>query len=78
MVMVLFTALMYKTVGGGTWSGLWVTAEEFENYLPPIRAANITAQASAEATMAAGMEAAASVLGDGKFSLAWQSLKQVR
>ena len=79
MVMVLFMALMYKTVGGGTWTGLYVTVEDFERYLPPIRAANATAQASsAEAAAAAGIEAAASVLGDGKFSLAWQSLKQVR
>ncbi len=64
IILILFFTLMYKTMGGGSWQGLWAEAAEApfpEDESPIVRS---------------GMDKAAEAVGE-NFSLAWQSLKQV-
>jgi len=62
--MLLFLTFMYKTMGGYTWSGLWLEPPE-----PfPVDESPITRTPMDRATEAAGETV----------SLAWQSVKQVR
>lgn len=70
MILILFLALMYKTMGGGSWTGLWreeeaATATEAAPPTPAPKAAE-------ELPMEETIEAVT-----GQFSLAWQSLKGV-
>ena len=65
MVLLVFLALMYKTMGGGSWSGLWTETTASE--LPMEDESPITRSQ---------MDLAAEKVGE-NFSLAWQSLKQV-
>ena len=69
MILILFLALMYKTMGGGSWTGLWAEIDHEECSINAEPADNSNGPASEVD------EAIAAVTG--QFSLAWQSLKQV-
>lgn len=65
MVLIFFSSLMYKTMGGGSWTGMWSDLDDISSSMP---------SNSPETPVYSHT----SQLGDGQFSLAWQSLKQVR
>lgn len=64
MVLIFFSSLMYKTMGGGSWTGMWSDLDDISSSMP---------SNSPETPVYSHT----SQLGDGQFSLAWQSLKQV-
>ena len=66
MVLLLFLSLMYKTMGGGSWRGMW-TEEGMTEWFPP---------EDESPAARSQMDKAAEAVGE-NFSLAWQSLKQV-
>ncbi len=66
MILIMFLTLMYKTMGGGSWMGLWTEGAAEEPFPEDESPADRT-----------HMDKAAEAVGE-NFSLAWQSLKQVR
>ena len=69
MILLLFLSLMYKTMGGGSWDGLWSSEAVASDECP---LDGCPGQSEAENSM----DRAAEAVGE-NFSLAWQSLKQV-
>ena len=67
MILLLFLTLMYKTMGGGSWNGLW--SEEGD-------ASYSSAAPTAADTTPSGLDKAAEAAGE-HISLAWKSLQQV-
>ena len=98
MILILFLSLMYKTMGGGSWTGLWAsTTDKMEmasyDFAPEcglnpdegcglsleeqeLLKSGLPSTPTSTADGEAMDEAIAAVTG--QFSLAWQSLKQVR
>ena len=93
MILILFLSLMYKTMGGGSWTGLWATDKSYmetefdfapECGLNPEEGCGLSPEEIAllkggNDAPDAGGEAMDEAIAavTGQFSLAWQSLKQV-
>ena len=82
LIMILFLSLMYKTMGGGCWTGLWSKLSE-EGTSPaaapvqePVRL-EVMPRAEIKIDKVFGEEEATEELSR-QFSLAWHSLKHVR
>ena len=80
LIMILFLSLMYKTMGGGNWTGLWSAAED-ASPLPvqepePVRL-EVMPKSEVKIDKVFGDEEANEELSR-QFSLAWHSLKHVR
>jgi hypothetical protein len=73
MVLILYLSLMYKTMGGGTWTGV-STDDGKSAWMQEAEEASGATDSFAQAT---GIDDEAVEAVVGKFSLAWQSLKQV-
>ncbi len=76
MILILYLSLMYKTMGGATWTGILETGETKCPVAESDPAAGSTpvTPSFAEATGIEDENVEAVVI---KFSLAWHSLKQV-
>ena len=80
LIMILFLSLMYKTMGGGNWTGLWSAGED-ASPLPvqepePVRL-EVMPKSEVKIDKVFGDEEANEELSR-QFSLAWHSLKHVR
>jgi hypothetical protein len=75
MTMILFLSLMYKTMGGGSWTGLW--ADQAEPPMTPVVNLELEPRPAIHIETVFGQEEEVEAL-SGQFSLAWQSLKHVR
>jgi hypothetical protein len=77
MILILYLALMYKTMGGGSWSGnsALQSSNTVESHLS-IEPRISEEYPSDENKKAEEIEEAVQII-TGQFSLAWQSLKHV-
>ena len=85
MILILYLTLLYKTMGGGSWNGLWVsttndmpqTTETYNSSSVEQPSGNIETGDNSDArNRVEEIEEAVQVI-TGQFSLAWQSLKHV-
>lgn len=78
MILILYLTLMYKTMGGGSWSSVSVSpsAETVESHLSFEPRISGEEHHSHESKKAEEIEEAVQII-TGQFSLAWQSLKHV-
>ena len=77
LIMILFLSLMYKTMGGGYWTGLWsdLSPEECAVEQEPVRL-EVMPKAEIKIEKHFGEDEAVDELSS-QFSLAWNSLKHV-
>ncbi len=71
--MILFLSLMYKTMGGGSWTGLWADV----SVKTPQPQLTLELEPLIKIDQVFGQEEEVDALST-QFSLAWHSLKHVR
>lgn len=79
MMLIFFLSLMYKTMGGGSWTGLWAVIDKDECGVneEAVAAANQKVELQIGNFFGKEEDEAATEALKGQFSLAWQSLREV-
>lgn len=75
--MILFLSLMYKTMGGGSWTGLWADQTPVVNEPKPVLSLELEPRQEIKIEQVFGQEEEVEALSN-QFSLAWHSLRHVR